>query len=117
MFKFLQESLSITVASLRPPNRQNKKRKQRRAVERFEGDVFSLVDQELQKKYQNNFRDQISRQNYAKKLVKTKILEKEVQKHQKTTDLPWNQFRVGSKQKYNIKINARARLHRQKGHN
>ena len=110
MFKFLEESLSITVASLRPPNRQNKKRKQRRAVERFEGDVISLVDQELQKKYQNNFRDQISRQNYAKNLVKTKILEKEVQKHQRTTDLPWNQFRVGSKQKYNIKTFLKRRI-------
>ena len=29
--------------------------------------------------------------------------QKETEKHQKTTDLPWNQFRVGSKQKYNIK--------------
>ena len=110
MFKFLEDRLSITVASLRPPNRQNKKRKQRRAVERFEGDVFSLVDQELQKKYQNNFRDHTSRQNYAKKLVKTKILEKEVQKHQNTTDLPWNQFRVGSKQKYNIKTFLKRRI-------
>ena len=96
--------------NLRPPRRKNKKRTKKRAVERFEGDVISLVDQELQKKYQNNFRDQISRQNYAKKLVKTKILEKEVQKHQKTTDLPWNQFRVGSKQKHNIKKFLKRRI-------
>ena len=62
------------MASLRPPNWQNKKRKQRRAVERFEGEVISLVDEELKKKYQNNFRDKKSRQNYAEKLVKTKII-------------------------------------------
>ena len=110
MFKFLQESLSITVASLRPPNRQNKKRKQRRAVERFEGEVISLVDEELQKKYRNNFRDKKSRQNYAEKLVKTKILEKEVENYQKTGGVPWNKFTVGNKQKSNIKIFLKKRI-------
>ena len=44
-------------------------------MERFEGEVISLVDEELQRKYRNNFRDKKSRQNYAEKLVKTKILE------------------------------------------
>ena len=110
MFKFLQESLSITVASLRPPNRQNKKRKQRRAVERFEGEVISLVDEELKKKYLNNFRDKKSRQNYAEKLVKTKIIEKEVENHQKTDKIPWNKFRVGNKQKVNITTFLKRRI-------
>ena len=110
MFKYLQESLSITVASLRPPNRQNKKRKQRRAVERFEGEVMSLVDEELQKKYLNNFYNQKSRQNYAEKLVKTKILEKEVDYHQKNNGLPWNHFKVDKKKKTNIKIFMRKRI-------
>ena len=82
MFKFLEENLSITVPSLRPPNRQNKKRKQRRAVERFEGEVTSLVDEELQTKYLNNFPDPDSRKIYAEKLVKTKIIQKELEHFQ-----------------------------------
>ena len=110
MFKFLQESLSITVASLRPPNRQNKKRKQRRAVERFEEDLKSLIDDELRKNYQKNFRDNKSRQSYAEKLVKTKIIEKEVENYQKTDGTPWNKFRVGNKQKVNIKTFLKRRI-------
>ena len=98
------------MASLRPPNRQNKKRKQRRAVERFEGEVISLVDGELQKKYINNFHNKKSRQNYAEKLVKTKIIEKEVEKYQKTDGIPWNKFRVGNKQKVNIKTFLKRRI-------
>ena len=34
---FLQDRLSITVETLRPPCRKNKKRTKKRAVERFEG--------------------------------------------------------------------------------
>ena len=103
MFSFLEEILSITVSSLRPPNRQNKKRKQRRAVERFEGEVTSLVDEELQTKYLNNFPDPDSRKIYAEKLVKTKIIEKEVDIYKKNNGYPWNKFKVGEKHKLNIK--------------
>ena len=110
MFKFLQESLSITVASLRPPNRQNKKRKQRRAVERFEGEVISLVDEELGKKYFNNFHNKKSRQSYSERLVKTKIIEKEVEYYKKNYGHNWNNFKVDKKKKIYIKTFTRKRI-------
>ena len=46
MFSYLQENLSLTVPNLRPPNRQNKARKKRRAVARFEGDVTEYIYRE-----------------------------------------------------------------------
>ena len=39
------------MASLLPPNRQNKKRKQRRAVERFEGEVLEYMGHLLKTKF------------------------------------------------------------------
>ena len=110
MFSFLDESLSITVASLRPPNRQNKKRKQRRAVRRFEGEVIRLVEKELHKNYFSKFPDQKSRQTYSEKIVKTKIVEKEVDCYQKNSILPWNNFKVDKKKKINIKTFMRKRI-------
>ena len=110
MFKYLEETLFITVASLRPPNRQNKKRKQRRAVERFEGKVISLVDQELQKNHLNKFHNPKSRQTYAEKIVKTKIIEKEVEYYQNKNDLSWNNFKVDKKKKIDILTFTRKRI-------
>ena len=55
---------------LRPPNRKNKKRTKRRAVERFEGNVENIVKNTLIRDYYYLFRNKQSRENYAKQIGK-----------------------------------------------
>jgi len=62
---FLQDRLSITVENLRPPNRKNKKRTKKRAVERFEGKVDEIVKKMLMTNYHHIFHSKQSRDNYA----------------------------------------------------
>ena len=70
LFTFLKDRLSITVEGLRPPNRKNKKRTKRRAVERFEGNVENIVKNTLIRDYYYLFRSKQSRENYAKQIGK-----------------------------------------------
>ena len=60
------DRLSITVESLRPTNRKNKKR----AVERFEGEVDKIVKNMLKSEYDHLFHSKQSRENYAKGIGK-----------------------------------------------
>ena len=97
--------------SLRPPNRKNKKRLQSRAVERFKGEVYSVVDEVLQRKFNKIFKNANRRQNSAEHLVKNKILAKEVESFQKHNEnLSWNNFKVGNRQKTDIKTFLKKRI-------
>ena len=97
--------------SLRPPNRKNKKRLQSRAVERFKGEVYCVVDDLLQREFNKHFKNANRRRNYAKQLVKNKILAKEVESYQKHNEnLSWNNFKVGKKQKTDIKTFLKKRI-------
>ena len=97
--------------SLRPPNRKNKKRLQSRAVERFKGEDYCVVEEVLQRKFNKNFKNANRRQNYAEHLVKNKILAKEVESYQKHNEnLSWNNFKVGNRQKTDIKTFLKKRI-------
>ena len=70
---FLKDRLSITVANLRPPNRKNKKRTKKRAVERFEGEVDKIVKNLLTTEYDHLFHKKPSKEDYAKKIGKVSL--------------------------------------------
>ena len=69
------------MASLLPPNRQNKKRKQRRAVERFEGEVLEYMDHLLKQQFCSSFRDQNTRRRYAEEVARNNIVGREVENY------------------------------------
>ena len=56
--------------NLRPPNRKNKKRTKKRAVERFEREVEEIVKNILTSEYDHIFHSEQSRENYAKQIGK-----------------------------------------------
>ena len=56
--------------NLRPPNRKNKERTKKRAVERFEGEVDKIVKNILTREYDYIFPSKQSRENYAKRIGK-----------------------------------------------
>ena len=58
MFTLLNEENINNIKSLRPPNRQNKKRRQRRSVERFQAEVVRLVCRILKTKYSRSLKDE-----------------------------------------------------------
>ena len=66
----MKDRLSITVENLCPPNRKNKKRTKKKAVERFEEDVAHIVKKILMTEYHHLFHSEKSRENYSKKIGK-----------------------------------------------
>ena len=69
------------------------------------------MDEVLQRKFNKNFKNANRRQNYAEHLVKNKILAKEVESYQKHNEnLSWNNFKVGNKQKTDIKTFLKKRI-------
>ena len=68
---FLKDRLSITVANLRPPNRKNKKRTKKRAVERFEGEVDDIVKNMMMiTEYDHLFHSKQRRDTFVKRIGK-----------------------------------------------
>ena len=65
----LKDRLSITVANLRPPNRKNKKRTKKRAVERFEGEVDDIVKNMMMiTEYDHLFHSKQRRDTFVKRI-------------------------------------------------
>ena len=56
--------------NLHPPNRKNKERTKKIAVERFEGEVDKIVKNILTREYDYIFSSKQSRENYAKRIGK-----------------------------------------------
>ena len=65
---FLQDRLSITVETLRPPCRKNKKRTKKRAVERFEGEVDDIVKNIMITEYDHLFHSKQRRDTFVKRI-------------------------------------------------
>ena len=58
------------MGNLRPPNRKNKKRTKKRAVERFEGEVEDIVKNIMITEYDHLFHSKQRRDKFVKKIGK-----------------------------------------------